>query len=999
MKRRPSMKVMVTLYLVTVGVVPLLIVGYFAARFLTNDLTSRISRQNTALAKSVAGEAGRLLSEPEALLRHVCDAVAGPSPAVQADIDTYLQQAMDRYAFFLAIWVLDGNRRVCHLAPHDKHRIGHDLSGQPYIQEAALPGGPFWTSTTTPTDTGETALVRVIPFEGGILVGYVHPAILGTITKGLEQAPGMRAVVIDRRGAMIAQPDQTHGQRFEESKSLPAIRQALKDGRKSGRIQAAEVETFYGVVGIPGTDWVAAVLQPVDEALAPVSGIRSIFAAGAWAVIVLTLLISLALRRSAFTPLSRLLTSIRNMIQGAYDIPARKPGFAEIDELFEDFALMAGTIKSREDALAEREKLFRAMAENSPRSYVSIIEKDMTVGFTSGQEFVRQGLDPESYVGMSLDQVFGEHADIVRENYTRTFKGQEARFELFIYDQHQLYRTVPLVDEDGGIERILVVVENITERKNNERQLKSRENFLNRLFEQSPFPAWISDAGGTMLRANPALKNLLNLTDEQVVGKYNVFEDPLVEKQGLMPLIRMVFEEGRTVNFTCDWKGEDIPALDLKGSNAVSIEATMFPIHDPDGRLTNVVLNWIDISDRKLAEEEKRKMERQLLHTQKMESIGTLAGGIAHDFNNILGTIIGYIQLGLMDADDPVEVRHNLEQARIASLRGKNLVRQILSFSRRSPTEFKPIAMDTIVREALDFLRSSLPTSIEINTDIQGKTRPILGDPTQIHQVLINLCTNAAQAVGSSKGRIDITLREIAFDAEPEPFLKKGPYLLLTVADNGPGIPEEYITQVFDPFFSTKSPHEGTGMGLAVVHGIVKNHGGLVKVHSEPGQGSAFHVYLPAVSAPVVVETAPEVPLPGGSERILYVDDEESLVKVAGGMLKKLGYRVEGTTNSIRALDEIKQNGYKYDLVITDQTMPRMTGVELSQVVMSLYPDLPIIICTGFSASMDEKKAREMGMAGFLMKPLAVEDLALTVRSVLDAVGPKRSSSPEDQGQ
>ena len=524
----------------------------------------------------------------------------------------------------------------------------------------------------------------------------------------------------------------------------------------------------------------------------------------------------------------------------------------------------------------------------------------------------------------------------------------------------------------------------ITRHKRLQTELLEKTLFLDRVFDQSPFAIWISDAKGTLLWANPALKKFLNLTDDQLVGKYNVLEDPLVEKQGLMPLIHSVYEEGKSIHFACDWDGDDIPTLNLEGSNSVSIEATLFPIQNSDGEIINAVMNWIDVTDRKLMEEEKRKLEHQLNQAQKLETIGVLAGGIAHDFNNILSAIIGYIQLSIFDIGDEKEVRYNLEQALTASRRGKNLVEQMLSFSRQANMEFKPVNLAAVVRETIDFIRAGTPTTIEIKSDVPETSRLALANETQLQQVLVNLCHNAAQAMPNDKGTIEISLKEIQLETNNEPDLKPGSYHVLTVSDNGQGIRKEDINKIFDPFFSTKGPGEGTGMGLSVVFGIVRKHGGGIKVHSELNKGTVFHVYLPAGFEEVVDETIMDLPLPGGSERILYVDDEKSLVEVAQKLLTRLGYQVTVATSSIKALDEIKQNGYQYDLVITDQTMPEMTGVELSKAIMSLYPKLPIILCTGFSASIDAERASELGIRTFLMKPLDSKNLALTVRSVLD---------------
>jgi len=378
---------------------------------------------------------------------------------------------------------------------------------------------------------------------------------------------------------------------------------------------------------------------------------------------------------------------------------------------------------------------------------------------------------------------------------------------------------------------------------------------------------------------------------------------------------------------------------------------------------------------------------KQLRQAQKMEAIGTLAGGIAHDFNNILSGIIGYTELSQMKLEPENEVQADLEEIYSAGTRAKDLVSQILAFSRQGEQEFIPLTPHPIAKEALKLLRSSIPTTIEIKQDIH-KCGTVLADPTQIHQVVMNLCTNAYHAMEAKGGELEVDLRDVELGEEdvlPYPELGPGPYIELTVSDTGSGMPPSIMERIFEPYFTTKEKGLGTGMGLSVVHGIVTSHGGAISAESDPGRGSIFHVYIPRVQRDTEKRADRDKPLPRGDERILIVDDEKSLVELGRQMLEKLGYDVVAMTDSIKSMELFREDPGRFDLVITDMTMPNLRGDRLAQQMMEIRPDIPIIMSTGFSKQIDEDKAKEMGIKAFTMKPLILRKLANTVREVLDA--------------
>ena len=399
------------------------------------------------------------------------------------------------------------------------------------------------------------------------------------------------------------------------------------------------------------------------------------------------------------------------------------------------------------------------------------------------------------------------------------------------------------------------------------------------------------------------------------------------------------------------------------------------------------VLNFLlDITGQQLAEEERRRLEAQLIHSQKMEAVGTLAGGIAHDFNNILGSIIGYTEMAIDSCPAGSDLSGDLGEIRKAGMRARDLVKKILAFSRQDNSERIPVNLPLMVGEVIGLVRPTLPANIEIVQEVEPGIDRVLADPIQLHQVLVNLCTNASQAMEAAGGRLTISLRCCDLSLEDlalQPQVKPGRFVQLSVSDTGEGIEPDLLKRIFEPYFTTKEPGKGTGLGLAIVHGIIKSHDGFVTCFSRPGEGSVFHVFLPVLSQADGEMAASERPVVGGSERILFVDDEDALAQMAGTMLERLGYRVTVETDSPAASVLFHDNPDAFDLVITDQSMPGLTGIDLAQSMLQRRPDLPIILCTGYSTQVSEESARAMGVSAFALKPLVKKDIARLIRQVL----------------
>lgn len=387
---------------------------------------------------------------------------------------------------------------------------------------------------------------------------------------------------------------------------------------------------------------------------------------------------------------------------------------------------------------------------------------------------------------------------------------------------------------------------------------------------------------------------------------------------------------------------------------------------------------------RKQLEEEKEKIEIQLRQSQKMEAIGTLAGGIAHDFNNILAAIIGYTEMSIIKLPHDNPVREHLTHIIKGGNRAKELINQILTFSRKNKEEHRAVDISIIIKEALKFLKAMLPSSITIKQSINSKNALVLADPTQIYQLLLNLSSNASYAIGEKSGEIQVELDEIEIEEVLYPGMEKGSYVKITVRDNGCGIDKKYIDRIFEPFFTTKKQGEGTGMGLSMVHGIVKSLNGHVTLESEIGKGTSFYIFLPRIEAKETEIVEHLSPLRRGNEKILFVDDEEDLVQLNHMMLKNLGYKVTTTCDSKTAIKKFEEKPDKFDLVITDYAMPFMTGLDMAEEISRINPSVPIIMCTGFGDLINKEKTEKIGIKEILLKPVSYRKMAETIRSVLD---------------
>ena len=544
-------------------------------------------------------------------------------------------------------------------------------------------------------------------------------------------------------------------------------------------------------------------------------------------------------------------------------------------------------------------------------------------------------------------------------------------------------------DDDGRVLSIIGVGRDITDRKRMEEAVVSSELKWRNILVNTPQIGVALNPDGRIVFVNQHFLKITGWSEKEIMGR-NWFDLFIPEdiREEILKLFDRVMKQEDGHGFSTHENEILTKCGELRHIAWANVLS-----RDMHGGIVDVTCLGIDLTERRKAEEEREKLRNQLAHAQKMESIGNLAGGIAHDFNNILSSIIGFTELALDDAPKGTGLEDSLQEVYSAGKRAKELVKQILAFARQSDEKRVPIQPGVIAKEVLKFIRSTIPTSVEIRQEIESDAW-IMGNATQVHQVLMNLCTNAANAMEDSGGVLTLCLRDVAVENAGSRIDSREPnHVEITVSDTGTGIAPEMIGSIFEPYFTTKGPGKGTGMGLAVVQGIVEAYGGKVAVDSVPG-GSTFTITLPITRRREPDRAYAPENLPSGTERILFVDDEAPLVRMGRQMLSRLGYSVTTCTGSIEALALFRESPNDFDLVVTDMTMPNLTGDRLAVELMKIRHDIPVILCTGYSRKISDEAAREIGIKAFAYKPMVKADLAKTVRKVIDDVNGGRRRPP-----
>ncbi|NIA11858.1 MAG: PAS domain S-box protein [Nitrospiraceae bacterium] len=623
------------------------------------------------------------------------------------------------------------------------------------------------------------------------------------------------------------------------------------------------------------------------------------------------------------------------------------------------------------EALKESEAKYRSLFEDS-RDAIYIIDTKKGKFIDMNQSALDLlGYTREEMIGMDVQGIYLNPDDMSVFQQEIEQKGSVRDYEVKIRKKDGTQMDCLLTssvrkESDGRILGYQGIIRDVTQRKQHKKKLKRQAQIIDQVHDGVIF----IDLNGYITYWNKGAERLYGYAEKEVLGRHISFVLPE--------------DQGKSLQQIESIKKGEIQELELelkrKSGETFYALISFSLVKNGDDSLTGIIAYTMDITKR-------RHLEAQIRQAQKMEAIGTLTGGIAHDFNNILMAITGNAEMALYKIPELSPVRSRLEGILKAGSRAKHLVQQILTFSRHKKEKKVPLQISLIIKEALNLLRASLPTTIEIRKDISAKTARVLADPTNVHQILMNLCTNAAQAMEAKGGLLKVELTDVDLDPEAVahyPDLSPGPYVVLTVSDTGQGIDHSTMERIFDPFFTTKGPGKGTGLGLAVVHGIVKDCGGAINVTSELRKGTIFRVYLPRLDEAATTKAETSASIPTGDEQVLLIDDEKAIVDTTQDMLEYLGYRVVSKTNAIEALDVFRVDSRRFDVVITDHTMPNMTGEELAKEFLRIRPDIPIILCTGFLDARLSEKARADGIRELIKKPFAMRKLAETIRNVLD---------------
>ncbi|WP_163338879.1 PAS domain-containing sensor histidine kinase [Desulfopila sp. IMCC35008] len=607
----------------------------------------------------------------------------------------------------------------------------------------------------------------------------------------------------------------------------------------------------------------------------------------------------------------------------------------------------------------------------------------------SDEQYRIFGLKPQEFdasYDAFLDTIHPDDRDMVDRTYISAIENNlpyECIHRIIRHDGEVrvvLEKSEDVMDEHGVTIHSYGFTQDITELKAAEASLKENEAKFRNLLESTSTVPWELDLENSVF-------TYMGHQIEQILGysaaswkDMNTWAERVhpEDREPTIQFCEIETKEGRDHDFIYRAIHKDGSYRWIRDVVSVVIES---------GKPKKLIGFMQDITDQKNLEQEQKQMEIKLQQAQKLEAIGTLAGGIAHDFNNILGVILGYTEMAREDSPSGSAIAKYLDMVLEASNRAKNLVQQILTFSRQEQSKFVLFEPAQIVEEAIRMLRPTFPSTINIQQDIARQTGSVFADPSQFNQILINLCTNAFHAMEKSGGQLDICLKEIYLESENlvnEPDLTPGNYVQLSVHDSGLGISKEVKDKIFDPFFTTKDPGKGTGMGLSIIHGIVNSFGGFITFDSELDKGSTFHVFIPVSDKEKISENDLEEQISKGKENILFIDDEQILGEMGKAMLERLGYNVTLRNSSLEALETFNNHHEQFDLVITDQTMPGMTGADLARRMIQIRPDIPVILCTGFSSIISEEEAALIGIKEFAYKPLTKRELSELIRKVLD---------------
>ncbi len=979
MPLRPSLKTILSVNFLVVALLPVVLFGFVVAHFMSIQLEKEISDRNYVLAKALAGEVENFLDEPSNLLTQLEKSCRGGF--IPADrMNAYLAEVLESHDFFETILILDEGGGIKHMAPLKEDLIAINLSGQRFHSEAMARGAPYWSSTFISQQSGQATLTLTHPLEGGMVVGYLNLSRLNRIIDKVQIAGTGRARIFDQEGILIADHDRSLVAQRWNLRGIEPVRQALAGigGSLFGWLDG-EMRLFSTAV-VSQTGWPVVVSQTVEEALAPVETVKRLVAVAAAGSVILAVLIALLSRWKVMRPLSVLAAYTRRVTGGDYELKPMAGSYPEIEVLARDFESMIETVRLREEQLRKSEVKYRELVQNA-NSIILRLDSEGRVTFFNefAQSFFGYSegdILGRSVVGTILPEVDSSGRDLgemirdiccnpdgyaVNSNENMRRNGERVWVT---------WTNKPILDGEGRPMGLLCIGNDITRWRHEEEARKG----LVTAIEQARESIMITDVGGRIEYVNPAFERITGYSREEIIGRTPAI---LKSDQHEPAFYRSIWQ---TVTRGEAWSGRMINRK--KDGALFQEEVTVSPVRNQDGVIVNFVAVKRDVT-------QEVELERQLQHASKMEAVGTLAGGIAHDFNNILQVVLGYGELLMLDGGNGDGPRPEVEGVVAAAQRGAELVQQLLTFSRKVESRLRPINLNREAEQAGRLLQCTIPKMIEISLELAQDLQGVNADPAQIGQVLMNLGVNARDAMPDG-GRLVIQTRNVVLDDEfcrRNVDVRPGGYVRLRISDTGVGMDRETLEHIFEPFYTTKGPGRGTGLGLAMVYGIVKSHGGHISCTSEVGSGTTFDVYLPMTDASLTdaaVQGSREI-APHGGETILLVDDEEMIRDFGRKLLEGEGYTVITAADGREAMEVYQRQRDRISLVLLDLIMPRMGGKACLEALLKIDPDLRVVISSGYSQDGGRDELTEAGARAFLGKPYATRDLLTTVRQVLDA--------------
>uniref|UniRef100_A0A7C4RHH9 histidine kinase n=1 Tax=Desulfatirhabdium butyrativorans TaxID=340467 RepID=A0A7C4RHH9_9BACT len=983
MSRQRSLKHTIVVFSILIGCVPLLLTGAYVVHLFSGTLKQEIEQRNLMAARSLAGEINRLLIDYRSFLEYCADQqVFKPGEPVQ-HMTNKLNDIKRLFPLFDGITLLDGKGKVVTSSSENVFLIGTDFSGHPFVREAFSKNRIVWSDVYLSSTKGSPTVSIALPYQNGLILADLNLDVLQDTTRKMNTGIGSYAVVLDRTGIIIAHPRKEFVEQRLNVRNLAFVQAGLRGEEGTFDYEFMGEEKIGSVVGIPETGWLSAIVQPRKEAFATVERMKSMLWTVTITVVILMMIVSAWMHQKMMVPLLHLEGIARRISEGEYAFEWLPQRFVEFDALSQAFQAMTQAISDREVHLQESRRAVEKSERQLRLLYNSVSDlvysHDLEGKILSANKAMSDllGYDPDTIVGEVITHAMKpEHHPLFHSDYLERFKemptqrGTFSCFDRFGNQRYVEYASTLVTDEDGRT-YVTGIGRNVTERILSERALRRQDARMRAVLRAMPTPLAAYDTKGRLQFTNPAFTRVFGWTLEELSGKPVPFV-PDSEKAITLAKIKELYATGKpgileTRRFTRDGRTVD-----------VLISAAL--IQDAEGKTEGMVACFLDLT-------EKKRLEAELLQAQKMEAIGTLAGGIAHDFNNLLMVIQGHVSLMMLDLEADHPMMRRLEDISRNVNQGADLTRQLLGFAKGGKYDVRPIDFNRLIREHDAVFQRTQKGHVILEQLTEG-VPSVMADRGQMEQILMNLYINAVQAMPSGGTITVATSRERVDPAKAAALnVRPGTYVCIRVSDTGIGMDEKTRQRIFEPFFTTKEKGRGTGLGLASVYGIVRNHGGFIEVESRPMHGTTFTVYLPATDERSAEDSKPSQRCNGFEKAkacgtLLLVDDEPMVREVGAQLLQHLGYEVIQAGGGKDALERYAAEGDRIDGVILDMIMPGMSGGVVFDQLKEMDPDVRVVLSSGYSIDGEAQAILDRGCRGFLQKPFSLHQL----REVLDRV-------------